>query len=124
MSRVLRVVVADDDDPVRELVAVWLEQLGHAVTPVRGGEELVEACRAAPPDLVVSDVRMPGTDGLSAAAVVRAEFGLPVVLMSGAWSAEQEARADALRVTRLQKPVRPLELVRAVDEAVRVGDGR
>lgn len=117
MATGLRVVVADDDSSLRKLIVSWLDQLGHTVTVAEDGRGLVAACRAAAPDLAISDVRMPGLDGLAAAAVLRGELDIPVVLMSGDWTPEQAARADALGAPRLGKPFRPLTLLDAMARA-------
>ena len=119
MARLLRVVVADDEPSMLELVAIWLGELGHAVTAVDGGRPLVAACRADPPDLVVSDVRMPDLDGLTAAEQIRGELGLPVVLSSADWSDADRVRAAAVGAVVLEKPFRPLALATAVAAAGR-----
>jgi CheY-like chemotaxis protein len=87
------------------------------VVPAADGRALVEACRATPIDVVVSDVRMPRLDGLSAAAMVRREFNIPVVLMSGSWTAVEGHHAAAVAAVTLSKPFRPLDLLAAVSRA-------
>ena len=71
MAEKLRIVVADDDAVVREMLRQCLIALGHEVVAVHGGRPLLAACAAAPPDVVVSDVQMPDLDGLAAAEAIR-----------------------------------------------------
>ena len=118
MSQSLAVVIADDDPTVLRCLALWLAQLGHRVTTATDGRELLDACRASAPDLVLSDVQMPRLGGLAAAALLRAESAVPIVLMSGSWERGQLAEATALGAACLQKPVGPMALAGAVRRAV------
>ena len=55
-----RILVADDDVDIRELVEFKLSTLGHEIVAVGDGAAAVDACRADKPDLAVLDVMMPG----------------------------------------------------------------
>ena len=59
-----RIVVADDDVDIRELVEFKLTTMGHEVVAVGDGAAALAACRAQRPDLAVLDVMMPGVSGL------------------------------------------------------------
>jgi serine/threonine-protein kinase PknK len=76
-KRMTTVVLADDDVLLREGLASLLEQSGYAVHGRAGdGDELLTLVRADPPDLVVTDIRMPPTfttEGLDAARAIREE---------------------------------------------------
>jgi CheY-like chemotaxis protein len=117
MNEQLRIAVADEDRAVRECVRLWLTELGYEVTTLADGRHLVELCVDAPPDLVVSGVRMQGVDGVTAAEIIRCCGPTPIVLMSGGWSADQLERARAIGVVCVDKPFRPLELVAAIEAA-------
>ncbi|HNJ79363.1 MAG TPA: response regulator, partial [Marmoricola sp.] len=58
-----RIVIADDDADIRELVVFKLRHGGHEVVPVGDGAAAVEACTTDKPDLVILDVMMPGMSG-------------------------------------------------------------
>jgi len=61
-----RVLVVDDQTPVRELVAAVLASDGHSVETARDGADALRLLEAAKPyDLIVSDLKMPGLDGPS-----------------------------------------------------------
>ena len=71
MSRALRIAVADDEPDVRDYFRRILPRLGHQVVAVaQTGRELIEQCRAARPDLVITDIKMPDQDGIEAAVAI------------------------------------------------------
>jgi signal transduction histidine kinase len=91
-----RIVLADDNADMRAYLA---ELLGRAyrVEPLGNGLEALAAIRRQPPDLVITDIMMPGLDGMSLAAAVRADPALrhvPVILLSA--RAGEEARIEGL----------------------------
>lgn len=105
-------LVAEDDPGVRLLVVRALEQLGFGVLEAADGDEGYALARAQPDlDLLVTDVEMPGRNGIELAAEVRARFPhIPVLLITGG-----SATAPGLPVLRkpfgiedLQKAVRRL----------------
>ncbi|GAA3885945.1 SpoIIE family protein phosphatase [Saccharothrix violaceirubra] len=113
----VRVLVADDNADMRE----YLERLlvpFYAVQAVPDGLAALEAVRAAPPDLVVSDVMMPRLDGLHLVAALRADpatAGVPVLLLSA--RAGQEASIEGLAAGAddyLVKPFAAAELLARV----------
>ena len=80
-----KIVVADDDPDIRDLVVFKLRQSGHDVVPVGDGEQAVAACRDEHADLAVLDVMMPGMTGIDACRELRADPTLqriPVILLT------------------------------------------
>ncbi|MEV5436201.1 response regulator [Streptomyces sp. NPDC052682] len=80
-----RVLIADDDADIRDLVAFKLVQSGHEVTAVEDGMAALRAVRERPFDLVLLDIRMPGMSGLDICRAVRAApdtASLPVILIT------------------------------------------
>ncbi|MDM7916686.1 MAG: response regulator, partial [Candidatus Eisenbacteria bacterium] len=80
-----RVLVVDDDPFLRRILSFLLAGAGHEVECVEDGEQAWDRlCRAAgdPPDLVISDLMMPGMSGLDLVRRMRArpEFGIPVLI--------------------------------------------
>lgn len=83
MSRGVRIAIAEDEPDVREYFRRILPQLGHDVVgAAANGEELVALCRAKLPDLVITDLRMPGMDGDQAMKVVWSERPTPCIFIS------------------------------------------
>jgi CheY-like chemotaxis protein len=85
----MRVLIADDDEDIRTLVADALLPDGHCVTEARDGAELLARLEEAlddpaqRPDVVLTDVMMPGLSGLGVLeAIKRARLRFPVVLMT------------------------------------------
>lgn len=97
-----RILVADDDPVIRELLQFNLRAEGYAVEAVEDGIAACEFARTTSPDLVVLDVMMPGCDGLTALRELRADPAtahLPVVLLTAKATDEEvwqgwEAGAD------------------------------
>ena len=116
----LRIVVADDERDVRQFLQEMLVQLGHTVVgTAETGRQLVDQCRTTPPDLVVTDIKMPDLDGLEAAAAVNRLRPVPVVVISGHHEAPLLERASVDYVmTYLIKPVKPTDLQASVTLAV------
>lgn len=79
-----RILVADDDADIRELVVFKLSQAGYAVEAVKDGTAAWETFKSDPPDLVVLDIQMPGLNGIEVLRKIRAgdHHGIPVVLLS------------------------------------------
>jgi DNA-binding response OmpR family regulator len=80
-----RVLVADDDADIRDLVAFKLAQSGHQVTAVEDGMAALRVVREQPLDLVLLDIRMPGMSGLDVCRELRAAdetAALPVILIT------------------------------------------
>jgi EAL domain-containing protein (putative c-di-GMP-specific phosphodiesterase class I)/DNA-binding response OmpR family regulator len=86
MAARLRILIADDEPDLLDLLKINLEIEGHDVRPACDGTQALEMIRDFCPDLVILDVTMPGMDGLEVVRAIRSEpgnDGLPVVLLSG-----------------------------------------
>jgi len=81
----LSVLVVDDEQPVRDMLCWMLDDAGHVVHVATGGQEALTLMRGQQPvDLVLSDINMPGMDGITLCRLIEAEFPkVPVLLISG-----------------------------------------
>src|SRR5688500_16451363 len=116
MKRTLRIVVADDEADVRDYFTEILPDLGHRVVGVAStGAALIEQCRAADPDLIITDVRMPDGDGIAAIKTDTAERFVPVILVTAFTDQEilDQAR-DAQVFAYLVKPIGRPQLESAI----------
>ena len=110
----MRVLLADDDELMRELVAAVLEVHGHAVEMFADGDGVWSAFEREPAEMVVLDWQMPGTDGLEVCRRVRAHaagahaYLLVITAASGMQSLE--AVLDAGADDYLSKPVSPEDI--------------
>ncbi|MBR0827359.1 sigma-54-dependent Fis family transcriptional regulator [Bradyrhizobium manausense] len=114
------VLVVDDEDIVRDSVRQWLELGGFAVRTAAGAEEAMRLLKESPPDVVLSDFRMPQISGLELMRDVhRADPDIPVVLLTAhgdvplAVAAMREGAYDFL-----QKPHDPEQLSLVIARAV------
>ena len=116
----LRVLVVEDDPDARELVSAILEDAGAVVESAESAASGFDAVRAFHPELLVSDIGMPGEDGYSLIRRIRAlgaeEGGrIPSIALTAFTRAEDRAKALGAGFTaHLGKPVSPLDLVAAV----------
>ena len=118
----LRVLVADDNTLVRELLVTFLRGRGARVTEVRDGLSVVEECRERTYDIVLLDVSMPWLDGHGAARRLRAAGGARgrpwIIGLSADARPEEEARAQAVGMDCfLVKPMALSTLAEAVSAA-------
>jgi two-component system, response regulator PdtaR len=116
----VRVVIAEDEAIVRLDLKEIMEEEGYEVVGETGrGDEAVELVRAHRPDLAILDIKMPGSDGLTAAREISAER-LCAVLILTAFSQrdliEQARNAGALAY--LVKPFQKSELLPAIEMAI------
>ena len=116
----IRVVIAEDETIIRMDLRETLEEEGYEVVGETGrGDEVVDLVRNLQPDLAVLDVKMPGADGLSAAATITEEK-LCAVLMLTAFSQREiiEQARDAGALAFLVKPFQRSDLVPAIEVAI------
>jgi two-component system, response regulator PdtaR len=77
-----RILVVDDDRLVLSTLSIGLERAGFAILRASSGEEAVQICKQARPDLVMMDIRMPGISGLEAVRRIHALMEVPVIFLS------------------------------------------
>ena len=107
-----RVLVVDDDPALAEMLGIVLRGEGLDPVFVSDGDAAIGAFRRERPDLVLLDLMLPGTDGIEVCRQIRAESGVPIVMLT--------ARSDTLDVVLglesgaddyVVKPFKPKELV-------------
>ena len=77
-----RIVVVDDDPTVADVVGRYLVRDGHQVECVGDGQAALRRVAEEPPDLVVLDLMLPGIDGLEVCRRLRAQWPIPVVMLT------------------------------------------
>jgi|JI10StandDraft_1071094.scaffolds.fasta_scaffold230636_2 CheY-like chemotaxis protein len=111
-----RVLVAEDDDEIRALIVTVLRHDDYTVMEAGDGDELLAIVASPisrnPPDLIVSDVRLPGCSGLDAIETLREHDRItPILLVTAYLDGNVHDRARDLRVQRIfQKPFDLCEL--------------
>ena len=119
-----RILVVEDEQEIRSLVASYLTSDGFDVVEASNGEEAIAAVSRRKPDLVVMDIRMPGMDGLEALTKIRAISDVWVILLTA--RAEETDRIIGLSVGAddyVTKPFSPRELVARVKAVLRRNRG-
>ncbi len=114
-----RVLLVDDEPELRKIVSVWLTNAGYQVTVAGSGPEALVLLEADPPDLIVSDVIMPGPwGGLELALKARALHpGIAIVMVSGYVGADLKGVIES-GLPLVEKPYRRQVLLTAVRTAL------
>lgn len=115
-----KVLIADDENEIRNLLRLYLENDGFKVSDVASGEEVGPAMESFKPDIILLDVMMPGKDGIHVLKDIRQVSNVPVMIISA-------RTADAERILGLNvgaddyicKPFNPLEVVARVKSNLR-----
>ena len=115
-----RILVVDDDGEILSLVAKFLRANGFTVATARNGAEMKAQMQGSPPDLVVLDIMLPGTNGLDLCRALRAESQVPVVMLTA--KGDEIDRIVGLEVGAddyLPKPFNPRELLARIKAVLR-----
>ena len=117
------VLVVDDDASLAEMLSIVLRQEGFDSRIVGRGDVALDAFRDYKPDLVLLDLMLPGKDGIDVCKEIRAESGVPIVMLT--------AKGDTIDVVvglesgaddYIVKPFKPKELIARVRARVRRND--
>ncbi|GAP09766.1 response regulators consisting of a CheY-like receiver domain and a winged-helix DNA-binding domain [Bellilinea caldifistulae] len=115
-----KILVAEDEKDIRDLLSFTLQFAGHTVITVNNGEEAWQAAPSVMPDLILMDVRMPRMTGYEACQRIKADpqtAHIPVVFLSAkGQEAEIQQGLQAGASEYLLKPFAPDELTRRVAE--------
>ena len=114
------VYIADDEENVRELIRSFLESDGYAVTAFATGDGLMAAFEKQPSDLVILDIMMPGTDGLTVCRRLRERTTVPIILLTAKDTEYDYVQGITLGGDDyLTKPFRPTVLLMRVRALLR-----
>ena len=121
----ISVLVIEDDQNIRELLQMYLEKEGYAVTTASDGEQGLAKFRTIKPDLVLLDVMMPGLDGWAVCRAIREDSRTPVIMLTA--KSETDDKVAGLKSGADDYITKPFEMkeVLARIEAVlrRAGQG-
>jgi two-component system response regulator GlrR len=117
-----RVLLVDDDKDLLQLIAMRLSAAGYTVTAVESGEAALAALAVSRPQVVVTDLRMQGMDGMALFdAIHRDSPSLPVVILTAHGTIPEAVSATRRGVfSFLTKPFEPKVLLDTVAEALRL----
>jgi DNA-binding response OmpR family regulator len=117
---VTKVLVVDDEPMIREIVVGYLERDGFTTLEAADGNRARELLESDPPDLVVLDLMLPGTDGLELCRWIRSRSRLPVIMLTA--RGEEADRIVGLELGAddyVTKPFSPRELAARVRTVLR-----
>ncbi|WP_027937597.1 response regulator transcription factor [Anaeroarcus burkinensis] len=115
-----KILIADDDKQIRQLLALYFEKEGFAVVEAADGTEALRFYEEQKPQLLLLDVMMPGQDGLEVCRRVRRVSEVPVILLTA--KGEDEDRINGLDLGAddyITKPFNPREVVARVKAVLR-----
>jgi len=117
------ILLADDEARLRDLFARYLSGLGHDVRTAGDGHEVMAALSEAPADLLVTDINMPGMDGIEILTALRKQgSAMPVIAMSGGGYLDKDLLLTSASMlgalVTLEKPFALDELRSAVEQAL------
>jgi DNA-binding response OmpR family regulator len=117
-----KILVVDDEEPVRDLLKDFLEDQGHTVVMASSGNEALLSAEKEDPQLIVLDVRMPGLNGIETCAALRANEKtrrIPIILATAFRDVLEEALAAGVD-DFVTKPFHLAELLHRVQCLLRV----
>ena len=116
----MNIAIADDDQNLLAMLVPHLEHAGHTVLLAASGTELLKQIKEARADLIISDINMPGLDGIGIYRQARAlndYASVPFILWSGLEIEQGKAlAAEDCKLRFLKKPFSLAALHRAIDE--------
>lgn len=115
-----RILIAEDEQDIRDLIDFTLSYAGHEVIKAKNGLEAVDMAQKSRPDLILLDVRMPKMNGYEACREIKnieTVKSIPVVFLSAnGQDPEIIEGMDAGAYTYIVKPFAPDELTRRIQE--------
>lgn len=110
------ILVADDEEMIRRLIAKYAEFEGHRVSEAADGMQAVEMCRQKNYDILICDIMMPELDGFSACREIRKFSDIPIIMLSARGEEYDKLNGFSLGVDDyVVKPFSPKELMMRVD---------
>jgi len=115
-----RILLVDDDPPIRELICGYLARFSIQARGVGDGREMRQALAEEAFDLIVLDLMLPGEDGLSLCRALRRDSGIPILMLTA--QCEPADRIIGLELGAddyMAKPFEPRELVARIQSVLR-----
>jgi len=114
------VLVADDDQEIRDGIEIYLKNDGYNVLKAADGQEALELLESNEVHLLILDIMMPNMDGITATFKIREDLNIPIIMLSA--KAEDSDKIHGLSVGAddyVTKPFHPMELMARVKSQLR-----
>src|SRR5580658_9783303 len=117
------VLVVDDESAIADTLSEILSLSGYAAVPAYDGEEALETALLMPPELLITDVVLPGMSGIDLAITVKRIFpDCKIILFSGQASTADllaAANRDGHQFVLLNKPIHPADLLSRISDSLK-----
>lgn len=119
------ILVVDDEEMIRKLIAKYAVYEGHTVAEAKDGMEAVRFCRENDFDIMIVDIMMPELDGFSACREIRKFSQIPIIMLSARGEEYDKINGFELGIDDyVVKPFSPKELMLRVDAVMKRTQGR
>ncbi|MED3790753.1 VanR-FM family response regulator transcription factor [Peribacillus frigoritolerans] len=116
----IKILIADDDVEIADLVAIHLEKEGYRVIKVSNGQETIDVIKTQPIDLLILDIMMPKMDGYEVTRRIREKHNMPIIFLSAKTSDFDKVQGLVIGADDyMTKPFIPIELVARVNAQLR-----
>lgn len=117
-STAINIMIVDDEETIRQLIALILKAEGHTVVEAVHGRDALDKLTGEPIDMVITDLRMPQMDGIMLTRELRSRpysFSIPVVMLTTGFDGYKKNEADRAGVNgRVKKPLIHQQLLETV----------
>jgi CheY-like chemotaxis protein len=123
LSIMTRVLIIDDEEPIRSMLKLMLERDGYEVDEAPDGMEAIRIYRQNPADLIITDLIMPNQDGIGMIIALKKEFpDVKIIAMSGGGLNKPEGYLKGAKklgaACTLTKPIDRDEMLRAIKDVL------
>ena len=115
MRRNARILIAEDDEPLRRMLRKALTAAGYDVDDVATGDAARDSYTRRCPDVLLADLVLPGLNGQELASGCRDHCPDTILIFMSGYSEDELHRLDIKQVVFLPKPISPSDLVRTLD---------
>ncbi len=122
-----RIVVAEDDPHILRVICLWLSRMGHEVLEARNGLSAWELVQKQQPEILVTDINMPGMDGLELLAKLKDYEHAPrgIVVLTNRWDHREIGQGLAEQGVRVvPKPFSPSKLAELIEQLSKKGESQ
>ena len=115
-----KILIADDEEMIRRLIAKYAVFEGHTVAEAADGMEAVNMCRENEYDILICDIMMPELDGFSACREIRKFSDIPIIMLSARGEEYDKLNGFSLGIDDyVVKPFSPKELMMRIDAVLK-----
>ncbi|MBH8599172.1 MULTISPECIES: response regulator transcription factor [unclassified Thermoactinomyces] len=120
MKQNTTILIVDDDDEIRQLIQLYLQNEGYRIFHATNGREALGLAERHPVDLIILDLMMPEMDGMQACIRLREKFQMPIIMLTAKTGDMDKIQGLSIGADDyVTKPFNPLELVARIKAHLR-----